>query len=121
MLHEIYFQIIYRLQCLTNKMCSFQTQGIYASTLAIFAMKPSWIYSFNLYYFTIRYIDVVLSFNNSEFDDFVDRIYAIELEIKDATYAARSALYLDLHLEIESEGTWLCEGGGTRIWSGGFR
>ena len=48
-------------------------------------------------------IDDVLSLNNSKCGDFVDRIYAIELEIKDATYAARSALYLDLHLEIESE------------------
>ena len=33
--------------------------------------------------FTFRYIDDVLSLNNSRFGDFVDRIYHIELEIKD--------------------------------------
>ena len=33
--------------------------------------------SFN---FTFRYIDDVLSLNNSRFGDFVDRIYPIELE-----------------------------------------
>jgi hypothetical protein len=38
--------------------------------------------SFN---FTFRYIDNVLSLNNSRFGDFVDRIYPIELEIKDTT------------------------------------
>jgi hypothetical protein len=57
--------------------------------------------SFN---FTFRYIDDVLSLNNFRFGDFVDRIYPIELEIKDTTDADRSASYLDLHLEIDSEG-----------------
>jgi hypothetical protein len=38
--------------------------------------------SFN---FTFCYIDDVLSLNNSRFGDFVDRIYPIELEIKDTT------------------------------------
>ena len=57
--------------------------------------------SFN---FTFRYIDDVLSLNNSRFGDFVDHIYLIELEIKDTTYTDRSASYLDLHLEIDSEG-----------------
>jgi hypothetical protein len=42
----------------------------------------------------------VLSLNNYRFGDFVDRIYPIELEIKDTT--DRSASYLDLHLEIDS-------------------
>ena len=40
------------------------------------------------------------------FGDFVDRIYLIELEIKDTTDTDRSASYLDLHLEIDSGG-WL--------------
>ena len=59
--------------------------------------------SFN---FTFRYIDDVLSLNYSRFGDFVDRIYLIELEIKDTTDTDRSASYLDLHLEIDSGG-WL--------------
>jgi hypothetical protein len=36
--------------------------------------------------------------------DFVDRIYPIELEIKDTTYTDRSASYLDLHFEIDNDG-----------------
>jgi hypothetical protein len=56
--------------------------------------------SFN---FTFRYIDDVLSLNNSRFGDFVDRIYPIELEKKDTTDRDTSASYLDLHLEIDSE------------------
>ena len=65
--------------------------------------KLAW--SFN---FTFRYIlvDDVLSLNNSRFGDFVDRTYPIELEIKNTTDTDRSASYLDLHLEIDSEG-WL--------------
>jgi hypothetical protein len=39
--------------------------------------------SFN---FTFRYIDDVLSLNNSRFCDFVDRIYPIGLEIKECCY-----------------------------------
>ena len=54
--------------------------------------------------FTFRYIDDVLSLNNSRFGGFVDRIYPIDLEIKDITYTDISAAYLDLHLEIDSEG-----------------
>jgi len=61
--------------------------------------KLAW--SFN---FTFRYIDDVLLLINSGFGDFVARIYPIELEKNDTTDADRSASYLDLHLEIDSEG-----------------
>ena len=57
--------------------------------------------SFN---FTFRYIDDVLLLNNSRFGDFFDRIYPTELEIKDTTDIDGSASYLDIHLEIVSEG-----------------
>ena len=46
----------------------------------------------------------VLSLNNSRFCNFVDRIYPIELEIKDTTDTDTSASYLDIYLEIDSEG-----------------
>jgi hypothetical protein len=51
--------------------------------------------SFN---FTFRYVDDVLSLNNSRFGDFVYRIFPIELEIKDTTDTDRSAscLYMPL-------------------------
>jgi hypothetical protein len=54
--------------------------------------------------FTFRYIEDVLSLNNSRLGYFVDRIYPIEFEIKDTTDTDRSASHLDLHLEIDSEG-----------------
>ena len=50
---------------------------------------------------TFRYIDYVLSLNNSKFGDYVERIYPIELEIKDTTDTVKSASYLDLYLEID--------------------
>ena len=53
---------------------------------------------------TFRYIDDVFSLNNSRFGDFVDRIYPIELQIKDTTDTDRSASYHDLLLEIDIEG-----------------
>jgi hypothetical protein len=53
---------------------------------------------------TFRYIDDVLSLNNSRFGDFVGRIYPIEFELKDTTDTDRSASDLDLHLEIGSKG-----------------
>ena len=46
----------------------------------------------------------VLSINNFRLGDFVDRIYLIELEINNTTDTDSTALYLDLHLEIDSEG-----------------
>jgi hypothetical protein len=57
-------------------------------------------------------VRIIRSFNNvSDFFDrdnrhnrfFVDRIYPIEPEIKDTSDTARSASYLDQHLEIDSE------------------
>jgi hypothetical protein len=74
---------------------TFYSQGLFNKTEKMLGR------SFN---FPIPYIDDVLSLNNSRFGDFVDRIYPIELEIKDTTDTARSASYLDLQLEIESEG-----------------
>jgi hypothetical protein len=53
--------------------------------------------------FTFRYIDDVFSLSNSRFGDFVD-IYPIEFEIKDTAYTDRYASYIDLHIEIDSDG-----------------
>ena len=59
--------------------------------------------SFN---FTFHYIDNVLLLNNSKFRDFFNRIYPIELEIKDITDADMSASYFDIDLAIDNEG-WI--------------
>ena len=56
---------------------------------------------FNL---TFRYIDDVLSLNNSKFSDSIDLIYPHELDIKDTTESMNSAAYLDLQLEYDNQG-----------------
>jgi hypothetical protein len=48
--------------------------------------------------FTFRYTEVVLSLNNFNLGDFADRIYPIELEIKDTTDTA-TASYLEIYSE----------------------
>ena len=50
---------------------------------------------FNL---TYRYMDDVLSLNNSTFSEYLDCIYPRELEIKETTETATSASYLDCYL-----------------------
>jgi hypothetical protein len=98
-----------------------QTVGIPMGTSCAPLLADLFLYSYEAYFiqrllkknekklarsfnFTFHCIDDVLSLNNSRFGDFVDRIYPIELEIKDTTDTDRSASYLDLHLEIDSEG-----------------
>ena len=54
--------------------------------------------------FSVRYIDDVLSLNNSRFSDYLHLIYPKELEIKDTTDSPKSACYLDFHLAIDSRG-----------------
>ena len=56
--------------------------------------------SFN---FTFRHIDNIISLNDSNVGDFVDRFYPTELQIKDTKDTAKSASFIALHLEIDSE------------------
>ena len=46
----------------------------------------------------------IQQYNDSSFGDFVDRIYPVELEIKNTPDTDRSASCLDLHLESDTEG-----------------
>ena len=52
---------------------------------------------------SFRYIDGVLSLNNSRFGDYLHRIYPDDLKVNDTTDTQKSASYLDLHLEIDSD------------------
>ena len=56
---------------------------------------------FNL---TYRYIDVVLSINNPEFENYLGQMYPADLEIKDTTESTTSASCLDLLLSIGRDG-----------------
>jgi hypothetical protein len=51
--------------------------------------------------FTYRYIDDVLSINNSRFAEFLPLIYPPELEVKET---ASSSSFLDLYLEFDDSG-----------------
>jgi hypothetical protein len=51
--------------------------------------------------FTYRYIDDVLSINNSRFAEFLPLIYPPELEVKETTDTASSSSFLDLYLEFD--------------------
>ena len=53
--------------------------------------------------FTLHYTDDVISLYNSMLCDFIVRIYPIELVINDIPYTDRSASFLDLHIEIDSD------------------
>jgi hypothetical protein len=54
--------------------------------------------------FTYRYIDDVLSINNSRFAEFLPLIYPPELEAKETTDTVSSASFLDLYLEFNDSG-----------------
>ena len=56
--------------------------------------------------FTYRNIDV-LSINSPEFENYLDQMYPVELEIKDTTESNTSASYLDLLLSIGRDGQLL--------------
>jgi hypothetical protein len=53
---------------------------------------------------TFRYIDDVLSINNHNFHNYVHLTYPDELQIKDITESDKSASYLDILLNIDSNG-----------------
>jgi hypothetical protein len=53
---------------------------------------------------TFRYTDDVLSINNHDFHNYVHLIYPDELEIKDTTESDKSASYLDILLNVDSNG-----------------
>ena len=49
-------------------------------------------------------IDIARACQTKTFYDYVDGTYPKELKIKDITYTAMSASYLDLHIEIDRSG-----------------
>jgi hypothetical protein len=70
-------------------------------------ISASFCSNFGVFSFTYRYIDDVLSINNSRFAEFLLLIYQIyppELEVKETTDTASSASFLDLYLEFDDSG-----------------
>ena len=58
-------------------------------------VKDKKIHGAKAFNFTYRYIDDVLSINNSKFAEFLPLLYPPELEVKETTDTASSASFLD--------------------------
>ena len=67
-------------------------------------VKDKKIHEARAFNFTYRYIDDVLSINNSRFAEFLPLIYPPELEVKETTDTASSASFWDLYLEFDDSG-----------------
>ena len=67
-------------------------------------VKDKMIHEARAFNFTYRYIDDVLSINNSRFAEFLPLIYPPELEVKETTDTASSASFLDIYLEFDDSG-----------------
>ena len=67
-------------------------------------VKHKKIHEARVFNFTYRYIDDVLSINNSRFAEFLPLIYPPKLEVKETTDTASSASFLDLYLEFDDSG-----------------
>ena len=63
-------------------------------------VKDKKIHEARAFNFTYRYIDDVVSINNSRFAEFLPLIYPPEVEVKEITYTASSASFLDLYLDL---------------------
>ena len=76
----------------------------YESELLQTLVKDKKIHEARAFNFTYRYIDDVLSINNSRFAEFLPLIYPPELEVKENTDSASSASFVDIYLEIDDSG-----------------
>ena len=59
---------------------------------------------------TFRYIDDLLTLNNSSFRNSIDQIYPPELELKRTTESLTTCSYLDLYLTLNSVLTCMIKG-----------
>jgi hypothetical protein len=86
---EILFQQVVGIPMGTNSapLISFYTQSEFLQKL----VKDKKIHEARAFTFTYRYIDDVLSINNSRFAEFLPLIYPPELEVKETTDTATSA------------------------------
>ena len=79
-------------------------------------VKDKKIHEATAFNFTYRYIDDVLSINNSRFAEFLPLIYPPELEVNETTDTASSASFLDVYLEFDDSGQL-----NTKIYDSNFK
>jgi hypothetical protein len=91
--------------CITNQLRDVNTicrrswyiAAHYESEFLQKLVKDKKIHEARAFNFTYRYIDEVLSINNSRFAEFLPLIYPPELEVNETTNTASSASFLDLY------------------------
>ena len=76
----------------------------YESEILQKLVKDKKIHEARAFNFTYRYLDDVLSINNSRFVEFLPLIYPPELEVKETTDATSLASFFDLYLEFDDSG-----------------
>jgi hypothetical protein len=76
----------------------------YESEILQKLVKDKKIHEARAFNFSYRYIDDVLSINNSRFAEFLPLIYPPEVEAKGTTDTASSASFLDIYLEFADSG-----------------
>jgi hypothetical protein len=67
-------------------------------------VKDKKIHEARAFNFTYRYIDDVLSINNSRFAELLPLIYPPELEVKEIKDTASTASFLDIYREVDDSG-----------------
>ena len=77
----------------------------YESEFLLKLVKDKKIHEARAFNFTQRYIDDVLSINNSRFAEFLPLIYPPELEVKETTDTASSASLVNSVLKFMINGT----------------
>ena len=90
--------------CMSSKMKTNFKKSVMLSYFLQKLVKDKKIHEARAFNFTYRYIDDVLSINNSRFAEFLPLIYPPELEVKETTDTASSASFLDLYLEFDDSG-----------------
>jgi len=84
-----------------SPICFYMPMRLYFLQVLLMNKDKKFAQTFNS---SFRYIDDVLSLNNSQFGDYLHRIYPNEFEAKDTTDTQKFASYLDIHLEIDNGG-----------------
>ena len=81
-----------------NALCPYESEFLQK------LVKDKKIHEARAFNFTYRYIDDLLSINNSRFAEFLPLIYPPEQEVKETTDTASSASFLDLYLKFDDSG-----------------
>lgn len=76
----------------------------YESEFLTSLVKSKQIHTARKFNLSFRYIDDLISFNNAKINEYLHLIYPSELEIKETSESLSSVSYLDLRIEVDTNG-----------------